>query len=218
MVVIVATVGIWRLNEPPAEVLAPETVAELEADARADRAAGSVADADAGAAGATPPAAPEESLLAEAEPPAAGRAGAGAPSTMQDRRAPLGANAAPRALPAAPPPAVALAPAPARPDAARELAAVGEDRAERFSEATSAPGAAWEAGEDVRLLSLRLQQMAETSEGLSWDAPPTPFGAADDAAGARVEGLQTVGDGPARVEVRMRTTTPARSDGQPPRP
>jgi hypothetical protein len=79
--------------------------------------------------------------------------------------------------------------------------------------------AVWEAGEDVRLLSLRLQQLAETSEGLGWDEPPAPFGAAGATAEERLDGVQPVGAGrgPAHIEVRMRTTTPVRSNRQPPR-
>ena len=66
----------------------------------------------------------------------------------------------------------------------------------------------WDVGEDVRMLSLRLSQLANSSEGLSWDAPPTPLGAADLSADAPAEGIRAVRSGasPARVDVQMRSS------------
>jgi hypothetical protein len=68
----------------------------------------------------------------------------------------------------------------------------------------------WEAGEDVRVLSLRLQQLATSSEGLAWDEPPMPLGAVGgqtEGAGALSNEIQPVSTmtGSANVEVRMRT-------------
>jgi hypothetical protein len=66
----------------------------------------------------------------------------------------------------------------------------------------------WDVGEDVRMLSLRLSQLANSSEGLSWDAPPTSLGAADLSADAPAEGIRAVRSGasPARVDVQMRSS------------
>ncbi|MDX1439917.1 MAG: hypothetical protein R3284_08450 [Rubricoccaceae bacterium] len=65
----------------------------------------------------------------------------------------------------------------------------------------------WEAGEDVRLLSLRLQQLANSSEGLDWDESPTPFGAAEqDAGAAENSGIRAVNAGqPVRGNVQVRS-------------
>jgi hypothetical protein len=63
----------------------------------------------------------------------------------------------------------------------------------------------WEAGEDVRLLSLRLQQLATSSEGLAWDEPSVPLGSTDASDAAATSGIQPVRTGgvPANIEVRM---------------
>ena len=78
------------------------------------------------------------------------------------------------------------------------------------------PRAAWEAGEDVRLLSIRLQEMALSSEGMGWDEPPVPLGQPTPAGlGSQAlrpvlsvqPGMSKSRDGaltPARIEVRMR--------------
>jgi hypothetical protein len=66
---------------------------------------------------------------------------------------------------------------------------------------------AWEAGADVRMLSLRLQSLQQQAAGVSWDDPPTPLGAAETGA-AVPEGFDPVGTTrrPARVQVRVLPT------------
>jgi hypothetical protein len=69
---------------------------------------------------------------------------------------------------------------------------------------TPALAPAWEAGTDVRLLSLRLQTLQQQSAGVAWDEPPAPLGAAE--AGATVpQGFNAVGarSAPARFQVRV---------------
>ncbi len=65
----------------------------------------------------------------------------------------------------------------------------------------------WEAGEDVRVLSLRLNQLASSSEGLSWDSPPTQLGAAEPKISAGLDGIRSVraNSTPGRVDVQMRS-------------
>ncbi len=95
---------------------------------------------------------------------------------------------------------------------------VSENRAER-SEAsrgiasadTNQPAATvseWDAGEDVRVLSLRLNQLASSNEGLAWDEPPNPLGASEPMTGASADGIHAVRAGAplGRVNVQMRSS------------
>jgi hypothetical protein len=87
----------------------------------------------------------------------------------------------------------------------------------RANERADSPGAglagapsvapAWEAGADVRMLSLRLQSLQQQAAGVAWDDPPTPLGAAETGAAAP-EGFDAVGttQRPARVQVRVLPT------------
>lgn len=207
MLVIIATAGIWGLNERPTRTPSPEPSAQVAPVPEAEEQASSDP-----AAPRSP--APGEDLVAQAAPPTSG-----------PPPGPMAAEG--RARGAAPPPPAAPAPRPqarAPQESAAALAARAAEpslhdtaSAGRGADEEGMPVAAWEAGADVRLLSLRLQQLAETSEGLSWDAPPIPFGAAGALAGERLEGVQAVGAGPAHIEVRMRTTPADRSNGQQPR-
>lgn len=208
-VVIVAMTGLWVAQVFPVGQQAAES--ELLADAQP--AAGD--DAVALAA----PAEPEAELE---EGPAPGLfsplAAGGQPTVSRDRlqgyvaaRTPAPVNhgrAERRAVFQAPPP-----PPPGRTaDALAESETVLADAVGGFGEAdTNMPGATvseWDAGADVRLLSLRLTQLANSSEGLSWDAPPTPLGAAEPTAGVSTDGIRAVrfGASAARVDVQMRSS------------
>ncbi len=81
------------------------------------------------------------------------------------------------------------------------LAAVGDRPASPGAGLAGTPAVtpAWEAGSDVRLLSLRLQALQEGASGLAWDEPPTPVGAAE-----------TGPDAPAGFNALSSTTAPAR--------
>jgi hypothetical protein len=204
MVLVVVTLGVWMMNqrEPGVAEVQPE---DAVAQARPDEAASAdgravapeAADEGAPALAAPPTVAPARRSLDAADAPGAARAG------RDD------APAAPPAEPAAPGAEAGRAVSDAL--AAREAAQAAPREAEG-----PPPASAWEAGEDVRLLSLRLQQIVETNEGLAWDEPPVPFGAAGAVTDAPTEGIRMVRDeaGPARVEVRMRTTPQERSSGQ----
>lgn len=70
--------------------------------------------------------------------------------------------------------------------------------------------ATWNAPDDVRLLSLRLRQLREQNEGLTWDEPAAPLGAPSAVGVSQMTpGVQAVREesSPVRVRVRMRTTT-----------
>jgi hypothetical protein len=208
VLVVVATVGIWMLNERPSPTPTAGRVTDEQADALADLPAEADAEAPVDTAVPDPALPPSDDLITQAAPPAAPSPGQAASSGLR--------NMVPR-------------PTPPRPSAETAVEAeVGAREDDRSSGAlasraaadeAAAPTAVWEAGEDVRLLSLRLQQLTETSEGLGWDTPPVPFGAAGEPARNQLEGVQPVrADAePARVEVRMRTTPSVRSNRQPPR-
>lgn len=86
------------------------------------------------------------------------------------------------------------------------LAAVSDRPASPGAGLAGAPSVtpAWEAGSDVRLLSLRLQELQEGASGLAWDEPPSPLGAAESGAAAPA-GFNAVGTStaPARFQVRV---------------
>lgn len=64
--------------------------------------------------------------------------------------------------------------------------------------------ALWDDADDVRLLSLRLQELRRKNQGLTWDAPAEPFGAPAAAAAGSTPGLQSVGFGAAGAVPRAR--------------
>ncbi|GAB5534553.1 MAG: hypothetical protein Rubg2KO_08020 [Rubricoccaceae bacterium] len=69
----------------------------------------------------------------------------------------------------------------------------------------------WDVSDDVRLLSLRLQELRRQNEGLAWDEPAEAFGAPA-TTGSTQPGIQAVREGaPARAQVRVRSDS-ARSN------
>ena len=137
----------------------------------------------------------EESVAA---PPADPAPVASAARTLA-RTAPRGPAASDPAPPAGPPPV-----------AARRAASAGIAAATPRSDEASAldvgTATAWDVDDDVRLLSLRLQELRRQNEGLAWDEPAEAFGApAPD--GTRLPGVQAVREGaaPARARVRVRS-------------
>ena len=98
--------------------------------------------------------------------------------------------------------------------AARETAPSGAGVGLAASNRTESPGAGlagtpgvtptWEAGADVRLLSLRLKSLQERAAGIAWDEPPAALGALEEATPAST-GFNAVGTGsaPARFQVRV---------------
>ncbi|MEM6326602.1 MAG: hypothetical protein AAF791_05735 [Bacteroidota bacterium] len=63
----------------------------------------------------------------------------------------------------------------------------------------------WDAGDDLRLLSLRLRQLREQNAGIEWDEPSVAFGAADPSAAGATPGVQAVREGAPAGAVRVRT-------------
>ena len=129
--------------------------------------------------------------------------------------APRYATPAPAEVFAAPTPrGPAPSPAPARSRPAPQLASADLAREADLADAVAVPTAApaeteaWEAGDDVRVLSMRLAQLREQTQGVEWDAPAVPFGAASPGAESLSEpGIQAVREGapPASARARMRT-------------
>jgi len=208
-VVIVAVTGLWVAQVFPVGQQAAETELLANAQARAGEDAVAL----------TAPAEPEAELE-EAPPPGlfSPLAAGGQPTVSQDRLqgyvaartpAPVTRGRAERRTTAQVPPPPALGRVA---DALAESETVLADAIGGFGEAdTNEPVATvseWDVGEDVRVLSLRLGQLANSSEGLSWDAPPTPFGVADLSADAPAEGIRAVRPvaSPARVDVQMRSS------------
>ena len=66
----------------------------------------------------------------------------------------------------------------------------------------------WDAGDDVRLLSLRLRQLREQNAGLEWDEPAIAFGAASSEPSGTTPGVQAVREGPPPSAARVRTLPP----------
>ncbi|NNF57617.1 MAG: hypothetical protein HKN04_05185 [Rhodothermaceae bacterium] len=203
MLAIVAFSGVWIVTQTPAN-----EAMQAPSFAGTDQAAPSAQDTEASA-----------SELEE-EAPFLAVAPSNEPTVAPDRR------------PATPPPAEASGrrtdtraerasgPPPAAPspvvqgdfadEAAPSVALAERQNAAGLDADVLMEAAEWEAGEDVRVLSLRLQQLATSSEGLAWDEPPVPLGAASGqtgGAGALSNEIQPVSTmtGPANVEVRMRT-------------
>lgn len=65
----------------------------------------------------------------------------------------------------------------------------------------------WDAGEDVRLLSLRLRQLREQNAGMEWDEPAVAFGASGPSAGT-TPGVRSVREGAPAGAARMRSIQP----------
>ena len=100
------------------------------------------------------------------------------------------AAAAPVVAPSAPAPAPRRDVAPTDPvgaSAGVAAAALADDAAKTGPEA-------WDAGDDVRLLSLRLQELRRQNQGLDWDDAEA-FGAPTPAAFSATPGVQAVGSG-----------------------
>ena len=103
----------------------------------------------------------------------------------------------------------AASPRPASPSVA---ATPLEEAALADAASNSASTPEWDVSDDVRLLSLRLQELRRQNQGLSWDEPAEAFGAPA-ASGTTQPGIQAVREGavPARALVRVRSDS-ARSN------
>lgn len=78
--------------------------------------------------------------------------------------------------------------------------------ARSFADEAAAPSPPdWDAGEDVRLLSLRLRQLREQNDGIEWDEPSVAFGAAGPNASGAMPGVRAVREGVPAGAVRMRS-------------
>lgn len=210
------SVSLWMTANGPrgGEIFVAELDESPSAAPLAGEAEGMVANAEPLAA-AGPLAAPLPAT------PALAPAGA-APARPIALQEPRDATPASRERLAALPPA---APPPPPPQAAGRVDAIRADFARPVqptasqvglvgNEAAVSPGAglagapsvapAWEAGTDVRMLSLRLKSLQDQSAGVSWDEPPAQLGAAETGAGVP-GGFDAVGTttAPARVQVRM---------------
>ena len=173
---------------PSNELEAVASVADLPADAESD-------SAPASAEPATPVAPQPAPALAAAAP---------APRVVQ-RTAPRGPSASEltpvRAQRAVSPPPAAGPTSPRAPDT--------EALADELATA-SVP--AWDVEDDVRVLSLRLQELRRQNQGLAWDESAEAFGAPASGASA-TPGIQAVREGaaPARAQIRVRADS-ARSN------
>ena len=208
-VVVVAVTGLWVAQVFPVGQQAAET--ELLADAHASASEDAVALAA--------PAEPEAERE-EAPPPGlfSPLAAGGQPTVSQDRlqgyvaaRTPapvLRSRSERRAVVQAPPPPTLGRAADALAESEPVLIEVPDGFGETDTNESVTTVSEWDAGADVRVLSLRLHQLANSSEGLSWDAPPTSLGAADLSADAPAEGIRAVrfGASTARVDVQMRSS------------
>ncbi|MEM1054946.1 MAG: hypothetical protein AAGI52_05425 [Bacteroidota bacterium] len=175
----VAVIAAVVFLRPPAELAPaqPETVEEVPAEV------GSFAEA--------------ALALPETDPDAAGVAPPVVATPEQQipvRRAPRGPSAegvTPVVERRAPDP-VASAPAQA------DLVAEADDD---LTEAATN----WDAGDDLRLLSLRLRQLREQNEGVGWDTPSVAFGDAGSDPAGTTPGVQAVREGPPAGAIRMRS-------------
>ena len=171
-----ALAAVFALTLLPREAAAPEAPAALAVAEQAEPAPQPPAETDAEAV-TPPPAAPAptpfSSALAANQAAAAFAPAVERPSSGPSAPAPPPSRAAPRVAP--PTPAVASAEAPA-----------------------AAPLPAWEASDDVRALSLRLQEL--DTDDLAWDEPTEAFGARP-AAASGTPGVQAVGATRARARM-----------------
>ncbi|MEL6616585.1 MAG: hypothetical protein AAFQ43_12655, partial [Bacteroidota bacterium] len=172
--------------------------------------------------------APEADLAALAEPTQEASAADAAPSEPLVQVAPDPEPTPEAAPPAAPPPFVsrtaprgpsaegfapvaaqrAPAPAPTRQRSAPEAESAFMADAVPAEALTAASGdeaaTDWEAGEDIRLLSLRLRQLREENAGLEWGEPAVPLGQSAPTTGT-TPGVQAVREGAPTGRVRART-------------
>lgn len=211
---IVAVSGLWALQNGPTSDLSLQAAAPSEVQADAERSDTPLTEEEA-----TRPF--QEESFAVATPPSVG------PTLTPERQAVLG-RVEPSVRAAAPPVVRLASPqdgvvgrreqeTPALENTSAfegDLAVAGDDVAGAGLGEAVQTVASWEAGEDVRVLSLRLQQLAASNEGLDWDDPVVPLGATGGAAAD--PGIRSVRDGvtPSRVEARMRSAAPVRSTGQ----
>ena len=78
------------------------------------------------------------------------------------------------------------------------------------ADVTPANGDAWDVQDDVRVLSLRLQELRRGNEGLAWDTPTEAFGAPTTRSSASAPGLQSVRE--TFPAARARLVTPVTGD------
>ena len=183
-------------------LMVPTGPPSIEAESVAEPADLAAADAPAPA---PAPAPAEPEADAAAAPPAPALAAAVPAPRVVQRTAPRG--------PSAPEFTPVQASRPAAPSAsptARSAPEAATLAAERAPAPASVP--AWDVDDDVRLLSLRLQELRRQNEGLAWDESAEAFGAPAGAAGA-TPGVQVVREGaaPARAQIRVRADS-ARSN------
>lgn len=96
-------------------------------------------------------------------------------------------------------------PAP-RPDPAQSA-----DPALTFASTTPAPASEWDAADDVRVLSLRLQELRRGNQGLAWDTPVEAFGAPTTRSALSAPAIQSVRATVPPARARLRTD-PASGD------
>ncbi|HIG74246.1 MAG TPA: hypothetical protein EYQ24_06635 [Bacteroidetes bacterium] len=174
----VAVIAAVVFLEPPAAVPEPEVA--------------SIADAQPLAA--PTPAEPQAETGVEAEAPAPAPPVASVPEAQVFRRTAPSGPAAEDIAPVVQRRETASAPAPAS--------------ASLIADAAPAPQATdWDAGEDVRLLSLRLRQLREQNAGLEWDEPAVAFGASGPSAGT-TPGVRSVREGAPAGAARIRPIQP----------
>ncbi len=183
---------------------APEVPVAASTFAEAQPARSAVADASDDVSTDSPDAAP---LPADAP--------AGAPAgDLVASAAPALSAAAPVAFAAPVPPRAVPPPAPRRvttpPAAPRETrptpAPSDAAPAETALASASAPAEeAWDAPDDVRVLSLRLQELRRGNAGLGWDAPAEAFGAPTTGPAGATPGLRSVRETVPAGRARLRT-------------
>ena len=131
-----------------------------------------------------------------------------------------GAEAAPPDAPDPAPPPVAAPAATAPAVAAAGFAPVAARRPAPAPPARSAAPAArrapetpaWETGEDVRALSLRLEEIDRSVDGLAWDEPAEAFGRpAPRPSAASTPGLQVVREGAPAARARIQSADSTRT-------
>ena len=182
---VLALVAAFALTLLPRQAAAPEAPAPLAVAEQVEPASQAVAEADAEEA-TPPPADPAPTPFSSAIAAASATAG-GAAVTERPGSGP--------SAPAAPPARTATA-RPTAPQAAPVAAATPTPRSAAPS--STAPAPSWEASDDVRALSLRLQELDE--DALAWDEPSEVFGTpAPSASGT--PGVQAVGATRARARM-----------------
>ena len=172
------------------------------------------------------PSSDAEAVVAVAEP-SAPEAEAAPALTPAEQETPAAPQPAPALAAAVPAPRVVQRTAPRGPSASEftpvqavrpappPVAASARSAPDGLSdEVAAAPTSvpSWDVDDDVRLLSLRLQELRRQNQGLAWDESAEAFGAPADAAGGSA-GIQVVREGaaPARAQIRVRADS-ARSN------